>query len=65
MKMHKVKLFWICVLLIIFLGYTYFYTYGGKEGLTINSLNRKMRIKIKYLNDEYGVKNIKHTLTKI
>ena len=63
-KMNKVKLFWMCVLLVIFLGYTYFYTYGSQEGLTSNSVKRDMRIKTESINDKYGLKSINHTLTK-
>ena len=63
-KMNKVKLFWMCVLLVIFLGYTYFYTYGSQEGLTSNSVKRDMRIKAESINDKYGLKSINHTLTK-
>ena len=70
-KMNKVKLFWMCILLVIFLGYTYFYTYGSQEGLKMfgegfaNSLKRDMRIKTETINDSYGIESINHTLTKL
>ncbi len=67
-KMNKVKLFWTCVLLVIFLGYTYFYTYGSQEGLKMpdaNSLKRDMRIKTESINDSYGLESINHALTKL
>ena len=70
LKMNKVKLFWMCVLLVIFLGYTYFYTYGSQEGLTVlgldttNSVKRDMRIKAETINDKYGLNSMKHAITK-
>jgi hypothetical protein len=68
--MNKVKLFWTCILLVIFLGYTYFYNYGGKEGLKMsgegfaNSLKRDVRITAQTINDDYGPTSIKHALTR-
>jgi len=70
-KMNKVKQFWMCVLLVIFLGYIYFYIYREKEGFdvpgveTANSLKRELRITAEGFNDKYGLKNINRALTKL
>ena len=70
-KMNKIKLFWMSVLLVIFLGYTYFYNYRGQEGFVIpgteltKSLKRDMRITAESLNDNYGPESINHALTKL
>jgi hypothetical protein len=70
-KINKVKIFWTCILLVIFLGYTYFYTYDSQEGLTVpgldttNSVKRDMRIKAETINDSYGLESINHSLTKL
>jgi hypothetical protein len=70
-KMNKIKLFWMCVLLVIFLGYTYFYNYNDCDGFDMpdidiaNSLKREMRIKAEGFNDSYGVKSINLALTKL
>lgn len=69
--MHKVKMFWIVILIILVIGYIYFYEYKKilKEGFLEQLDNKRNRIqrqafeKIKSTKDSF-INNVNNSIAK-